>query len=119
MTAIEQSGFRPTGQPVVRPGGFPVRWSAVIVILLVWNALMLWNFPSMRAASSPLVAGLAQFAALLLLFAFASLLPRSARLQHLVLAPGHQIGEIKGLLSFLRLLSGLMLLVFGAIYFLR
>jgi hypothetical protein len=119
LSAIAQAGFVPTGQPIARPEGFPVRWSAVAIIVLVWNALMLWSIPSMRAVTSPLIAGLAQIAALLSVFVFASVLPRFPGLQDLVLAPGHQVGEIKGLLSFLQLLSGLMLLVFGTLYFLK
>lgn len=111
FSKIALSGFQPTGAASPLVEGFPIRWTIVIAMVVLWNVLFLLDRPFGSNHVPPL--GPFSFMALLLLFGFASLLPMSVRLQQIVIRSGHQIGEIKSFLLLLQVVSGIMLLGFG------
>lgn len=111
FSAIEQSGFHPTGQAKPRVEGFPIRWSVVIAFIVLWNVLFLLDQPF--GSNQPHAPGPYSLAALLLVFGFVTVLRKSARLQQVVMRSGHQVGEIKAFLLLLQLVSGFLSLGFG------
>jgi hypothetical protein len=112
LSGISGSGFQPAATPSTMDGsaGIPVRWSAIIVAVAVWNGLFLLDQTrSVRPHSSP---GLYSCIALLLLYGLALGTLRLPVLQRFVLKPGRNVGEIGTALRFLAFISGFMLLVF-------
>lgn len=110
LSEIERSGFSPKGRPVERASGFPIRWSAVISIVALWNALFLLDRSSAQADPSepgPLV-----ILALMLMFVFATAVRVSPPIRQVVLRPGHQIGEIKAFLTLVQIVTGFLSSVF-------
>jgi hypothetical protein len=105
IAQIDQSGFRPKGQPGVRAAGFPIRWSVVIVLAILWNAFFMLD----SALSSAQWRGSGPFVllALLLVLGFATAVQVSTPLQHLVLRKGHYVGEIKAFLRVLQVVCGI------------
>lgn len=111
MSAIAQSGFQPIGQPSRRAGGFPIRWSVVITLVVLWNALFLFDQPFGFNQTQSL--GPYSLIALLMVLGFATALQKSARLQQFVMRSGHQVGEIKSFLLLLQVITGLLSVGFG------
>lgn len=112
LSRIEQSGFAPKGQAVTRIGGFAIRWSVVVVFVVLWNLLFMLNGPFDRGQTrgpGPLV-----FVALLLVLGFSTAMQVSVPLQRAVLREGHHVGEIKAFLLLLQLVSGFLSVAFGA-----
>ncbi|WP_457332299.1 hypothetical protein [Rhizobacter sp. P5_C2] len=112
LQAAGAAGF-PVGELAVQTKrGFPVKVSAIVVFVLLWNALFLLDRGgSLFDTSSKL--GPYSFLALALAFAVASLTPRSSRLQQLILRDGHDVGEIRGFLRLLQLVTGGLALAAG------
>jgi hypothetical protein len=112
LRGVRDSGFIPTALDSVAPErrGLPVRWSAIIVGILVWNALFMLPFGGhghMASASSwlalvPLVAA----------FGLSIATPTSPTLQRLILKPGRCVGEIRPFLRLLAFVCGLLSLFF-------
>ena len=120
LEEIRRIGFVPAGVAVERPAGMPFRWSIVIAVVLAWNALLLGDphgFLSRPPRSGPPF-GPGAVIALAFVFVLATGIKTSARLQRLALAPGHVLGEVRGALTLLQLVSGPMALAFGAAVFL-
>ena len=119
LQEIRRVGFVPAGVAVERPRGMPLRWSFVIGAVVVWNLLFLADFHGrFSGAASPMPAGPGAVTALATAFLLATGIKWSTRLQHLALAPGHTLGEVRGVLTLLQLISGPMALGFGAAWFL-
>jgi hypothetical protein len=115
LQGVRDAGFAPTGtKPVgARGAGIPVRWSAIIVAIAIWNLLFILPFPGQPRGGSitgwrvlfPLYAVLA--------LVFATL--KSAIIQSLLLKAGRSIGEIKPFLRLLAFICGLLAVVFSII----
>lgn len=113
LGGIRDAGFVPVGSssgiPVHR--GIPARWSAIFAAIIVWNVLFMLPFAGRGSADSapnwlvlvPLIAA----------FGFSIGTLRSPRLQHLILKPGRNVGEIRHFLSLLACVTGLLLVVFA------
>lgn len=111
FSVIAQSGFHPAGQASSRIEGFPIRWSVVIMFVVLWNVLFLLDRPF--GADRAQFLGPFSLIALLLVFGFVTTLQKSAQLQQIVMRSGHQVGEIRPFLLLLQIVSGLLSLVFG------
>jgi hypothetical protein len=97
---------------IVRRAGIAVRPAALITVVAAWNALFFldgflpWNAPR---KPGPFV-----LLALALAFGGASAVKHSAAVQQLVLKPGRAVGEIRGFLSLLQFVTGVMLVIMGS-----
>ena len=114
LEEIRRVGFVPAGVAVERPRGMPFRWSFAIAAGLLWNLLFLWDMVGfLLGGSRPIPAGPGVVTALATAFLLATAIKSSTRMQHLALAPGHAIGEVRGMLTLLQLVSGAMGVAFG------
>ena len=111
LAAISAAGFR-VGEPAFRhERGFPVKISAIVVFILVWNALFWLDAGGDRFNTAGGRAGPYSCLALALTFAAATLILRSPRAQGLVLREGHDVGEIRGTLRLVQIIAGLGTLI--------
>jgi hypothetical protein len=112
LAQIHQSGFLPKGQAGARAAGFPIRWSVVVVLAVLWNAFFMLD----SALSSAQWRGSGPFVlvALLLVLGFATWVQVSKPLQHLVLRKDHYVGEITAFLRLLQVVCGISSVVFAA-----
>ena len=117
LEEIRRVGFVPAGVAVERPRGMPFRWSFVIAIVLAWNLLFLADPHGYFSNPARPFPGPGMPLALLMAFLLATCIKLSDRMQRLALAPGHTLGEVRGLLTLLQLISGPMALAFGAAWF--
>jgi len=117
LSSIEQRGFVPKGQPVLRVSGFPIRWPIVVALVVVWNVLILLDLSLNDGPQKGI--GLGGLVAMLLALGFSTALKKSSPIQEMVLRTGHQIGEIKYFLTFLQILLGLFSIAFGCGLLLR
>lgn len=117
LAALRRAGF-PVGSParVVRRG-FPLRIPAILGVVLLWNVLFLLDRPDANAKTEAL--GIYSFLALAGLFALATSLPKSQRLQNLFMRDGRDVGEISSLLRLIQLVTGILLLGLGITQFTR
>jgi hypothetical protein len=90
--------------------GMPMRWSFILVLVVVWNALFFldgfvpWKEP--KAPGPPVLLALA------LVFSTAFAVRRSALLQSWVLKSGRSVGEIRPVLLLVQFVTGFMLVIF-------
>jgi hypothetical protein len=113
LRGIRDAGFIPSGSAVDMPPrpGFPVRWSVIIGVVVVWNALCLLDFGrSNNPLPEPGLFAVVALALVLILSLATLWLPK---VQSLVLKPGRQIGEIRGVVGLLAFVSGFILVVFS------
>ncbi len=96
-----------------RREGMPLKWAAVIAIVVVWNMLFLLDHAGER--KPPGEFGWPTLLAIGLLCATAWSLPQSPFLQSLVLKPDRSMDEIKAFVWLLRLVSTLMFVAFTTI----
>ena len=108
LERIHAAGFGAAGpaSTVISGRGFPLRWSAVVILLLAWNlpflidhlaAGNLWSAPGMISVIP--VGGA---------FAFSWAALHSRRLQNFLLRDGRPVSEIRQALLLLRFVSGLI-----------
>jgi hypothetical protein len=116
LARISEAGFRGVApaESTARAKGFPVRWSAVVVLLILWNGLFLLD--RFGLGNEPYEPGLAALVALAMVFFVAWGLRASEWLQGFVLREGHSIGEIKAPLLLLQLVSGALMVGFAVSY---
>ena len=114
IESIHRTGFREAGDPSVvrQASGMPWRWSAIATTVIVWNGLFLLDGPPYERG--PGNTGRFALVALALAFFVSMSAPRSAVLQRFFLRPGHRVEEITPVLSLLRLVTGILLVVFVA-----
>jgi hypothetical protein len=114
LAQIHGAGFRAQGEPASSPRatGFPLRWSLVVLFVVLWNALFLWDGSFVEHRSS--APGPSALLALLLTFSLCWGIRRSAWLQGIVLREGHRVGEIKSFLVLLQIVSGALFVGFTA-----
>jgi hypothetical protein len=108
---IQQTGFAPAARRDDRRAGVPIRLIAIIVGILLWNAAFMLTVP--RTPTDALPIGTLPFLALA--FAVALAIPRSRRLQGLILREGRHVGEIVPFLRLLTLVTGLLLVIFSIV----
>ena len=119
LEEIRRTGFVPEGHPVERPRGMPFRWSFVIALVLAWNALLLLDQRGLlQGLLRPALPGIGAIVALASVFLLATGIRVSARLRRLALAPGHQVGEVRGMLGLLQLVSAPLAIGFALAQFL-
>jgi hypothetical protein len=114
LTELGETGFLPRGQALAGPTGFPVRWSAILALLVLWNGLFLLD---RAAAGSRKAPGPFALVALVLLFAAATAAQTSPRFRRLLLRDGHELGEIKSIVTLLQIVSGIMVIGFSVTLF--
>jgi hypothetical protein len=113
IAGIQNTGFIPAGSSSTNPvrQGIPIKWSAIIAAIVIWNALFMLPLLGQAHTNSapngfivmPLIAA----------FAFSIGVLRSPTLQRLVLKPDRHVGEIRPLLLLLSFISGLLFVVFS------
>ncbi len=110
LQAASAAGF-PVGEPsfVESKRGFPVRVSAIVVFVLLWNGLFLIDRGG-NPFSTPSNPGLGSLLALALGLVVATFTPRSSRLQEFIMREGHDVGEIRGFLRLLQVVTGVLAL---------
>jgi len=109
VQAAGAAGFAVGAPKIETKRGFPVRVSAIVVFVLLWNALFLLDRGGNPLNTSGTL-GPYSFLALALAFTVATVMPHSERLQELILRDGHDIGEIRGFLRLLQVVSGFLAL---------
>jgi hypothetical protein len=116
LARIREVGFHGIApvESTARAKGFPVRWSAVVVLLILWNGLFFLD--RFGLGNEPYEPGLATLVALAMVFFVAWGLRASEWLQGLVLREGHSVGEIKSPLLLLQLVSGALMVGFAVSY---
>lgn len=114
---IREAGFLPTAPSYAIPQrrGIPLRWSAILFAVAVWNAL-LW-IESTRSAGPPSQPGPLAVGALLFAFTLSVGTLTSTNVQRLILKPGRSVGEVRPFLRLLAFISGTMLIVLLIILF--
>jgi len=113
LAQIRDAGFNARGAAAERAPGFALRWSAIILGILVWNALFLTaqTFHTTPNTRQPV---LADVLALFVAFGISCAFAYSRNFQRLVLNPGHSIGEVKSFVVLLQLILGGLCVGFGA-----
>ena len=110
LDEIRALGFRPRARRDQVPvrNGPAFRWSFLIGVIAIWNALFLldgaWNLDGKP--------GVGTLAALGVMFVLSSSLGYSTWLQGLALKPGRNVSESGAFLRLMQLLSGLLILGF-------
>lgn len=108
LDEIRQTGFVPAARTQDTRVGVPVRLLAIVAGILLWNAPFVLMAPLSSINGSPISALLP----LALAFAVTLAIPRSRRLQMLILRRGRRVGEIMPFLRLLTLVTGLLLVIF-------
>lgn len=112
LEAASTAGF-PIGKSTLKlKRGFPVKVSAIILFVVIWNALFLLDIGGNRFNNSNSL-GPFSFLALVLAFVIATFTPHSSHLQKLILRDGHDVGEIRSFLRLLQLVTGILALTAG------
>lgn len=109
---IHDSGFVARGvmDETVVNRGFPVRWQAIIAIVILWNVLLGLDMHG----DNPSRPGILTLSALLLLFLGSVGIWRVDFLRCIIMKPGRSPQEIKAWLYLLAFISGLMCILFLA-----
>ena len=96
-------------------GGVPVKWSATIAFIVIWNSLFIADLLGYfgKKRNMPLGDGARLAIAFAFLFALAVLTIKPFR--QIVLKDGRTIKDVKSFLLFLMLITGIMFLVLSAI----
>ena len=109
---IHAAGFRPSAasDPVALPAGFPVKWSVMLAIAIVWNLSMLIGIghgkPGIGIALAPAM-----------IVALAGATKASPRVQAIVMRDGHRVEEIAPVLNLLLLVCGILAVAFAGLFF--
>ncbi len=117
--AQEEARINPSSEKrAPPPQGFPLRWRAVLALVIVWNALGLASLfltDGLSSGSTPAMAG-----ALVFLLAVSWGTKHLRPIQHFILSDGHSVEEVNRFLTFCQAFAifGLAaLLVSGIIQF--
>jgi len=116
LAGIRDAGFLPGASGSASPErhGLAMRWSAIIIPVVVWNVLLFLGIgPTNGVPPQP---GLFILAPLLFMFALSAGTLISPRLQRLILKPGRSVGEIRPLLRLLAFVSTFLLVIFSIIF---
>ena len=114
---IRASGFIPTGQTAALSSsstGFPVRWTALLLLIALWNLLLFAD--QQLPGTDPHHPGPLALLALVLAFVISWLALRSEWVQSLLMREGQSVGRIKPFLLPLQLITGVMVVIFMVTY---
>lgn len=119
LAGISGVGFSSTyassGKPAkLAPRGFPLRWTALILLAITWNLLITYEVLG-KEPNVPFPGPL-WLAALWIVFeiSFAALfLPR---VQSILLKPGRRFGEVKPMFLIIATVTGIMAIVFSILF---
>jgi hypothetical protein len=89
--------------------GIPVRWTAIVGAVALWNALFLLD--GKPSAHGPFGPGRFACVAILLVFIVSTRASRSSLLQRVLLRPGRDVQEIAPGLRLTRLVAGILLVL--------
>lgn len=108
---IRETGFHPTATAVSVPfseshQGLPVRWQAIVVIIIVWNILLFLDMGHQGLDSKP---GLFSLFAVLFLFLTCIGIKIFRPVQRIFLKKGREMEEIESWIDILILVAGPML----------
>jgi hypothetical protein len=113
LAKVREAGFLPTAPASAesRWRGMPVRWTAILLFILIWNGLFL----PIRLGTRNLAGPSSGLVLVPLLAAFLACwgIKLSPRFQKMVLSDGHSVSEIKAWLSLIQAVSGLLLVIFA------
>jgi hypothetical protein len=117
VQGIRNAGFASTGPEPddARSAGIPVRWSAVIGGIALWNLLFILPFLGQPHGGSP--AGWRVLFPLYAVLGFIMAARKSAGFQRMIMKPGRSIGEIKPFLRLLAFVCGLLAIIFSVVVF--
>lgn len=96
-------------------GSFPIKWSAAITVIVIWNLLFLADQLGYFGKKSNMPLGNGARLAIAFAFLFALVLLISEPFRQIVLKEGRTIKDIKPFLLFLMLLTGIMFFALSAI----
>lgn len=117
---IEDSGFLNNPGPIPAEveaeiakyqssGSFPMKWSAVIVFVVIWNLLFLGDqLGYLGNNNNRIPIGIGAQVALAFAFVFALAILLSEPFSRVVLKDGHKAGDIRSFLFFLMVITGFM-----------
>jgi len=120
ITRIEDTGFLNNSDPIPAEveakilkyqssGSFPMKWSAVIVFVVIWNLLFLGDqLGYLGNPNSRIPIGIGTQLALAFAFLFSMTILLSEPFSQLVLKDGRKAREIRSFLLFLMLITGFM-----------
>jgi hypothetical protein len=119
IAKIRAAGFVPAASAAlaVRSGKFPVRWSAILFLIILWNGLFFAD--QQLPGAGPHNPGPLAFLALALAFAISWTASRSSCVQSLLMRDGESVGRIKPFLLLVQVVSGLLLAVFAVTFLSR
>lgn len=119
IARISEAGFHGTAPVTSAAGakGFPLRWSAVVVFIIVWNVLLFIDFD--RGNGNGREPGILTLVAFAMVFVLAWGLRVSEWVQGMVLRQGHSIGEIQTPLLIAQLVAGAFLVGFALVHAFR
>ena len=98
-----------------KSGSNPIKKSAIIAIIAIWNILFLVDFSRLADIDLGIRPGLGIQMALGFVFATALLLLIFEPIRHLILKEGRRIEEIKTFLFFIMFVTGFMLFAFSQV----
>lgn len=112
LSRIQGTGFQPQApaSSVPPPEGMPVRWQALVAVLIIWNVLFLLDGPFGKPLPGPF-----SVLAVALLCAANVACFYSVSFRRLILKPGRDLNEIRPVLKLIILVSGVMTAAFTAL----
>ncbi|MDO8587750.1 MAG: hypothetical protein Q7T82_11995 [Armatimonadota bacterium] len=107
---ILRTGFTPRSSPDAVPvrSRMPVRWTAVLPVVLAWNALFILNDYAPQGKTKPL--GPLAVLAVAIMLCVASAVRWSPRVQAWFMKPGRSVGEIGPIIAVVQLVTAGMLI---------
>lgn len=120
LSGIASAGFSTTASVGTASGsvsptrGFPLRIWPLVLVVIVWNVLLGYEFfsqPHLAAFPGP-----CSVAALAFVFCTSVAVLRFPGVQEMFLRPGRSIGEVRPTFLLIATITGFMALVFGSIY---
>lgn len=98
-------------------GWFPIKWSAAITFIVIWNLLFLADWLGYFGKKSDLPFGNGALLAIAFAFVFTLSLLISGPFRQLVLKEGRTIKDVKSFLLFLMFITGFLFLVLSGLIF--
>jgi hypothetical protein len=108
---IRETGFMPTApaSSEIKWRGFPVRWTTILLFILIWNGLFLVD--GVMHHSFVKWPGFITLIPVLLAFLVCWGTKTSPGLQKIIVSDNHSVDEIKAYLTLIQLVSGILFVV--------